>query len=234
MFKIVLNLVLIFYCIHQVELNKYKNDKFLDYGVDFVPLNQDANFNNFNNFNLFNYPLIKSKSLNMTQTNPTVLEKKKQKEIVTRLIDSINFDMANDHQIGKLISADELPTIGPRYQKVDFNTLNTYRLEFLGFKLREKKKFNHYIIIKKRTKTNYNDYLTNRNNHLNTDNSLFYTYQNTPLFIGHTLRNGLNKNFEILDQNSTDLYQRSKSMSSKTLNDVVSNSGQFVFCSVSF
>lgn len=228
-------LLFLFYLINRVEPNKSKNDKFLDYGaanVEFVPLDE-GNFNSLNLFNS-NYPLIKSiksKSLNMTQADPSALEKKRQKEIVTRLIDSINFDMAGDHAAGKIISADQLPQIGHKHQKVDLNTLSTYRLEFLGLKSQEKKyKFNHYIIIRKRVKKN-SDYVANRNsnrnnhlnNHLNIDNSLFYTYQNTPLFVGHTLfnRNASKRNY-------TTLYQQSKSLSDPM------NNGQFVFCSVSF
>lgn len=233
----VIGFVFLLLCLVDAELNKSKNDKFLDYGaahVEFVPieLSHEASFNNFNNLNLFNsnYPLIKSKSLNMTQADSSTLEKRRQKEIVTRLIDSINFDTATDHPAGKIISADQLPQIGHKYQKVDLGTLATYRLEFLGLKSQEKKKFNHYIIIKKRVKKT-SDYVTNRNsnrntplnNHLNIDNSLFYTYQNTPLFVGHTLfnRNAPKRNY-------TTLFQQSKSLSDPN------NPGQFVFCSVSW
>lgn len=237
--KVTLSLVFLLYLV-EAELNKSKNDKFLDYGaahLEFVPIDMthEASFSNFNNLHLFNsnYPLIKSKSLNMTQTDSSILEKRRQKEIVTRLIDSINFDMSTDHPAGKIISADQLPQIGHKHQKIDLNTLSTYRLEFLGLKSQEKKfKFNHYIIIKKRVKKT-NDYVANRNsnrnsqlnNHLNIDNSLFYTYQNTPLFVGHTL---FNRNAPKRNYTANALFQQSKSLSDPN------NPGQFVFCSVSF
>ena len=233
--KVTLSLLLfLIYLVNRAESNKSKNDKFLDYGaaqVEFVPIDETG-FNHFNSLFNSNYPLIKSiksKSLNMTQTDPLIMEKKKQKEIVTRLIDSINFDAAGDHAAGKVISADQLPPIGHKHQKINLNTLSTYRLEFLGLKSQEKYDFNHYIIIKKRVKKS-SDYAANRNgnrnnhlNNLNIDNSLFYTYQNTPLFVGHTLfnRNASKRNY-------TALYQQSKSLSDPN------HQGQFVFCSVSF
>ena len=124
MFKL-LSLILFFYFINEVKLNKSKNDKFLDYDVahvEFVPIEHGSSLSS-----LFNYPLIKSKSLNMTDS--TSVEKRKQKEIVVKLIDSISFDSALDHQIGKLISADQLPQSSFKYSKVDLSTLSAYRLE---------------------------------------------------------------------------------------------------------
>lgn len=231
-YKLLLSLLFLFYSVHLVELGKnamknamksamMKNDKFLDY-VDFVPLNLSTYSMNgqLSPFAYHYSPLIRSKSLNVTDTSN--LEKKKQKEIVTRLIDSIVFDSATDHQIGKLTSADQLVQLTYKYGKAD---LSTFRLEFLGLKLQEKRKFNHYMIIKKQAKRPTNDYLANRN-HM--DNSLFYTYQNAPLFVGHSLlnRNANSKHHNLFDANQSHL--QSKSLNS---NDGL-NSGQFVFCSV--
>lgn len=221
--------------VRYVQSNKktdiIKNDKFLDYGLEwykFVPLN-DSNFNsnNLNNLN-YNHPLnhIKSKALNVS-VDTSNLDKRKQRDIVVKLIDSIVFDYAGDHQIGKLRSADQLPQIANKYPKVD---LSMIKLEYLGSKLLEKRKFNHYMIIKKQVKKPNNDYLSNRNNFNNLDNSLFYTYQssinqhiNMPFFSSASLsapiynRNGNRKSYK-------HAYHQSKSLGE--------SSGQFVFCSV--